>query len=141
LLGVLIPGRANLAFSDSYSWQKTDKSEDEMPLTFWFDIAASGFGVAMAALVLIKEPNSLAHRLFSVMMLLLAVESLFAALGVGAGFREGAVFWQRIEFIPRSFWPGRRFFSAWFTHGEIITSFFRNGGPSWVTFSWSPFFC
>jgi len=37
--------RANLAFSDSYSWQKTDKSEDEMPLTFWFDIAASGFGL------------------------------------------------------------------------------------------------
>jgi len=96
----------------------------------------------MAALVLIKEPNSLAHRLFSVMMLLLAVESLFAALGVGAGFREGAVFWQRIEFIPRSFLAGTAiFFQPGLLTGKLSLLSFEMVARLGYVFSWSPFFC
>lgn len=77
-----------------------------MLLTFWFDIVACGLSAAMAVIVFRKDSTSLAHRLFSVMMLLLAAESLFGALGVSASSPDGTVFWQRIGFIPRALLPG-----------------------------------
>lgn len=77
-----------------------------MPLTFWFDIVACGLAGSLALLVFRNEPRSLGHRLFALMMLLLAAESLFAALGIVASAPERAAFWQRIEFVPRSLLPG-----------------------------------
>lgn len=105
-----------------------------MPLTFWVDIVACGLSAAMAVIVFRKDPTSLSHPLFSVMMLLLAAESLFGALGVRAGSLDGIVFWQRIGFIPRALLPGTAIlFSLVYSRGNYQL-FLAKWWPTLVAF-------
>jgi len=73
----------------------------------------------MALLVFRNEPKALSHRLFAAMMTLLAAESLFDALAIGAIIPGEMAFWQRLEFVPVALLPGTWiFFSLVYSRGN-----------------------
>jgi putative PEP-CTERM system histidine kinase len=67
---------------------------------------AAAFSSGLALIVILRKRDSVAAWCFSIGMLILALESVFAAMWLEASLPEKAVFWEILTLVTKSVLPG-----------------------------------
>ena len=81
----------------------------------YIHFAASIVSGALAYLIIMRHPRSVVHRVFALAVFILALESLFNGLSLGAATPDRITFWQQWRWAAAALLP-----VSWITFGLIF---------------------